>query len=75
MGASNRTSMSIAGTLAVTGLTPLVWGSTYAVTTEFLPPDRPLFTALARAPGSGCSPSPACCRAVNGSGGPRRSAC
>lgn len=36
-------------TLALTALTPLVWGSTYAVTTEFLPPDRPLFTALARA--------------------------
>jgi probable blue pigment (indigoidine) exporter len=35
--------------LAVTGLTPLVWGSTYAVTTQFLPPDRPLFTALMRA--------------------------
>ncbi|TLP56970.1 EamA family transporter [Microbispora triticiradicis] len=49
MGASNRTSLSIAGTLAITGLTPLVWGSTYAVTTEFLPQDRPLFTALTRA--------------------------
>ncbi|UGT40379.1 EamA family transporter [Nocardia yamanashiensis] len=38
-----------AGTLALTGLAPLVWGSTYAVTTEFLPADRPLFTALMRA--------------------------
>ncbi|MEV0078727.1 EamA family transporter [Nocardia neocaledoniensis] len=38
-----------AGTLALTALTPIVWGSTYAVTTEFLPPDRPLFTALVRA--------------------------
>ncbi|WP_280339563.1 EamA family transporter [Nocardia neocaledoniensis] len=38
-----------AGTLALTALTPIVWGSTYAVTTEFLPPDRPLFTALTRA--------------------------
>ncbi|MFC4123756.1 EamA family transporter [Nocardia rhizosphaerae] len=37
------------GTLALTALAPLVWGSTYAVTTEFLPPDRPLFTALMRA--------------------------
>ncbi|MGW6701959.1 EamA family transporter [Nocardia sp. NPDC055049] len=37
------------GTLALTALTPIVWGSTYAVTTEFLPPDRPLFTALMRA--------------------------
>jgi probable blue pigment (indigoidine) exporter len=35
--------------LALTGLTPIVWGSTYAVTTEFLPPERPLFTALMRA--------------------------
>ncbi|MFD4430590.1 EamA family transporter [Nocardia sp. NPDC058497] len=38
-----------AGTLALTALTPIVWGSTYAVTTEFLPPERPLFTALMRA--------------------------
>lgn len=36
-------------TLALTGLVPLVWGSTYAVTTEFLPPERPMFTALMRA--------------------------
>ncbi|GAA2639203.1 EamA family transporter [Actinomadura fulvescens] len=35
--------------LALTALTPLVWGSTYAVTTEFLPPGRPLFTATMRA--------------------------
>ncbi|MEV6770985.1 EamA family transporter [Nocardia sp. NPDC051030] len=40
---------SYAGVLAITGLAPLVWGSTYAITTEFLPPDRPLFTALMRA--------------------------
>ncbi|MFE9582865.1 DMT family transporter [Nocardia sp. NPDC006044] len=44
-----RTGNSYAGTLALTALTPIVWGSTYAVTTEFLPPDRPLFTALMRA--------------------------
>ncbi|GAA0596664.1 EamA family transporter [Actinomadura livida] len=37
------------GTVAFTALTPVVWGSTYAVTTEFLPPDRPLLTALLRA--------------------------
>lgn len=36
-------------TLALTALPPLVWGSTYAITTEFLPPDRPMFTALMRA--------------------------
>ncbi|MEV0249903.1 EamA family transporter [Nocardia sp. NPDC050712] len=40
---------SPAGTLALTALAPIVWGSTYFVTTEFLPPDRPLFTALLRA--------------------------
>lgn len=38
-----------AGTVAVTGLAQVSWGSTYLVTTEFLPPDRPLFTALVRA--------------------------
>jgi probable blue pigment (indigoidine) exporter len=36
-------------TAALTGLAPLAWGSTYAVTTEFLPPDRPLFAGLMRA--------------------------
>ncbi|WP_433712963.1 EamA family transporter [Nocardia sp. CA-084685] len=40
---------SAAGTLALAALAPIAWGSTYAVTTEFLPPDRPLFTALMRA--------------------------
>lgn len=35
--------------LTVTVMVLVVWGSTYLVTTEFLPPDRPLFTALARA--------------------------
>ncbi|RDD87136.1 EamA family transporter [Streptomyces parvulus] len=35
--------------IALTALAPVSWGTTYAVTTEFLPPDRPLFTALARA--------------------------
>jgi len=33
----------------LTALAPVSWGTTYAVTTEFLPADRPLFTALARA--------------------------
>ncbi|WP_225731972.1 MULTISPECIES: EamA family transporter [unclassified Nocardia] len=46
---AERNGSSVAGTLAVTALTPIVWGSTYAVTTEFLPPERPLFTALMRA--------------------------
>ena len=35
--------------IALTALAPMSWGSTYAVTTEFLPPDRPLFTGLMRA--------------------------
>ncbi|MFD6924216.1 EamA family transporter [Streptomyces sp. NPDC059944] len=34
---------------ALTALAPVSWGSTYAVTTEFLPADRPLFTAALRA--------------------------
>ncbi|MFJ9814645.1 EamA family transporter [Streptomyces sp. NPDC101151] len=36
-------------TVLLTALAPVSWGTTYAVTTEFLPPDRPLFTALLRA--------------------------
>ena len=31
--------------IALTALAPVSWGSTYAVTTELLPADRPLFTA------------------------------
>ena len=34
--------------LLVTALAPLIWGSTYLVTTEFLPPDRPFTAALIR---------------------------
>ncbi len=37
-----------AALIALTALAPVAWGTTYAVTTEFLPPDRPLFAALAR---------------------------
>ncbi|MEV0633582.1 EamA family transporter [Streptomyces sp. NPDC050619] len=33
----------------LTALAPISWGTTYAVTTEFLPSDRPLFTGLMRA--------------------------
>ncbi|KOU67368.1 ABC transporter permease [Streptomyces sp. MMG1533] len=33
----------------LTALAPISWGTTYAVTTEFLPADRPLFTGLMRA--------------------------
>lgn len=35
--------------LLVTALAPAVWGTTYLVTTELLPPDRPLLAALLRA--------------------------
>ncbi|MEU8518102.1 EamA family transporter [Streptomyces sp. NBC_01216] len=38
-----------AAVVALTALAPVSWGSTYYVTTEFLPPDRPLFTGLTRA--------------------------
>src|SRR5687767_12436709 len=35
--------------LLLTALGPAVWGSTYVVTTELLPPDRPLLSATLRA--------------------------
>ncbi len=35
--------------LLVTAATPAVWGSTYVVTTELLPPDRPLLAGTLRA--------------------------
>ncbi|MEV4949293.1 EamA family transporter [Streptomyces sp. NPDC053755] len=38
-----------AAVIALTALAPISWGSTYVVTTEFLPADRPLFTGLMRA--------------------------
>lgn len=41
--------MSTARTTALTALAPIAWGTTYAVTTELLPPDRPLLAALLRA--------------------------
>ncbi|CAL9438941.1 hypothetical protein SUDANB120_02199 [Streptomyces sp. enrichment culture] len=41
--------MNRLATLALTALAPISWGSTYAVATELLPPDRPLFTAAMRA--------------------------
>lgn len=42
-------SQRIAATSALTALAPAVWGSTYLVTTEFLPPDRPLLASTLRA--------------------------
>ncbi|WP_084773989.1 EamA family transporter [Nonomuraea candida] len=41
---SNRT-----GLVLVTALTPAIWGTTYLVTTELLPPGRPLLAAVVRA--------------------------
>ncbi|WP_214322594.1 EamA family transporter [Nonomuraea sediminis] len=35
-------------TAGVTALAPAIWGSTYLVTTEWLPPDRPLLAATVR---------------------------
>jgi probable blue pigment (indigoidine) exporter len=36
-------------TAGVTALAPAIWGSTYLVTTEWLPPDRPLLATTVRA--------------------------
>jgi probable blue pigment (indigoidine) exporter len=38
-----------ARTTLLTAVAPAVWGSTYLVTEQFLPPDRPLFAAAVRA--------------------------
>ncbi len=37
------------GTVLLTAVAPMAWGSTYIVTEHYLPPDRPLFAALVRA--------------------------
>ncbi|MFB9904910.1 EamA family transporter [Allokutzneria oryzae] len=37
------------GLVAVTALAPAIWGTTYLVTTELLPPGRPLLAAVLRA--------------------------
>lgn len=39
---------SRAAAIFTTACAPLIWGSTYLVTTEFLPPERPLTAALLR---------------------------
>ncbi|SDK34284.1 EamA family transporter [Streptomyces indicus] len=49
--ASAARTAAAAGTFALilaTALAPMAWGTTYAVTTEFLPADHPLFAALLR---------------------------
>ncbi len=35
--------------VVVTALVPAIWGTTYLVTTELLPPERPLLAAVLRA--------------------------
>lgn len=40
---------AVAALTAVTALAPMVWGTTYFVTTEMLPSGHPLFAGLARA--------------------------
>ena len=35
--------------ILATAITPVLWGTTYWTTTEMLPPDRPMFSALVRA--------------------------
>lgn len=37
------------GMMLLTALAPIVWGTTYVVTTKLLPPDRPLLAAVVRA--------------------------
>ncbi|MEV7781136.1 EamA family transporter [Kitasatospora sp. NPDC088351] len=37
------------GIVLLTALAPVIWGSTYLVTTELLPPDRPLLAGVLRA--------------------------
>lgn len=47
---STRPAMAAsAGLVALTALAPMAWGTTYLVSTEFLPADRPLFAGLMRA--------------------------
>lgn len=41
--------MKSLGNLLLTALAPVIWGSTYLVTTELLPPDRPLLAGALRA--------------------------
>lgn len=45
---SNPSHHAIWGDIALTALAPVIWGSTYIVTTELLPPDRPFTAALIR---------------------------
>ena len=48
----NRTRQPGAGTTAaytaLAAVAPISWGTTYLVTTQFLPPDRPLLSGVLR---------------------------
>ena len=44
-----KSALRSSGTLALTALAPIAWGSGYYVTETYLPPDRPLFGATVRA--------------------------
>jgi len=41
--------MSATARIALTAVAPISWGTTYVVTSEWLPPDRPLLSGLLRA--------------------------
>lgn len=41
--------MSTRGRTALTAVAPISWGTTYVVTSQWLPPDRPLLSAVLRA--------------------------
>ncbi|MBC7632384.1 EamA family transporter [Aeromicrobium sp.] len=47
MSASARTALT--ALTALTAIAPISWGTTYVVTSEWLPPDRPLLSGLLRA--------------------------
>lgn len=44
----NQQNLPSWGNILITALAPIIWGSTYVVTTEVLPPDRPFTAALLR---------------------------
>lgn len=48
---TDRSNLAASGVALIltTALAPMVWGTTYIVTTELLPPDRPLLAGLLRA--------------------------
>ena len=57
--ATPRATTPAAGDLLLTMLAPAAWGLTYVVTTELLPPGRPLTAAALRALPAGGAPAPA----------------